>query len=174
MRGLTFLRDTRASASAEMALVVPGIAFILLNVADLSTYIYTKMQVDLAAHEAVGAARVLCNTTPKLPAKQNCGSTLDSTMLAAARSVTLGTNVNIGASTEAYYCATSGAVLTQVAAYNAVPPADCSATITGSIAKPGDYISVTASYAFTPVFPGASVAAILPATITRTAWMRLK
>lgn len=159
-----------------MALVVPFLAFIGLNVADMSVYLYTKMQVDLAAHEAVGAARVLCDTAAKLPAKQgtNC-PTLDATMLAAAQSTTLGTNVTLGASTEAFYCVTApAAVLTQVAAYSATPPADCSATVATSTAKPGDYISVTASYPFTSIFPGASIAASLPATITRTAWMRLK
>jgi Flp pilus assembly protein TadG len=169
-----FLGDCRATAAAEMALIVPAIAFIGLNVADMSVYLYTKMQVDLAGHEAVGAARVLCATGAQLPAKQNCGVSLDSTMLSAAQSTTLGTNVTLGTSSEAFYCATTGAVLTQVAAYNATPPADCSGTVATSTAKPGDYISVTASYPFTSIFPGASIAASLPATITRTAWMRLK
>lgn len=157
-----------------MALVLPGIAFIFLNVADLSFYIFSKMQVDLAAHEAVGAARVLCDTSAKLPATTNCGGTLTSTMLSAARSTTLGNNVTLGTPTEAYYCATSAGVLNQVAAVGATVPANCSATVAGSTAKPGDYISVTGSYSFSPIFPGASVAAVLPATITRTAWLRLK
>lgn len=157
-----------------MALIVPGIAFILLNVADIAMYTYARMQVDLGAHEAVGAARVLCSTSAQLPAKQNCGSTLDSTMLSAAQSTSLSTRVTLGASSEAYYCSDSSSVLQQVAAYNATPPANCSGTITGSTAVPGDYISVTASYTFTPVFPGASIASALPTTISRIAWMRLK
>lgn len=169
-----FIFDTRAAAAAEMALVLPALAFIFLNVADLGMYIFTKMQVDLAANEAVGAARVLCDTSAKLPAKQNCGSTLDSTMLAAAQTTSLGTNLTLGASTEAFYCSTSSSALTQVAAYNGTPPTTCSGTIAGSTAKPGDYISVTASYTFSPLFPGASVAATLPGTISRTAWLRLQ
>lgn len=167
-------RDSRAVVSAEMALILPGIAFILLNVVDLSMYIYTRMQVDLAAHEAVGAARVLCDTAAELPAKQNCGSSLDATMLAAAQTTSLGSTVTLGTSTEAYYCADSSAVLQQVAAYSATPPANCSATVSGSTAAPGDYISVTASRTYSPLFPGASIAAILPTTLTRTAWLRLK
>lgn len=169
-----FIHDTRAAAAAEMALVLPAVAFILLNVADLGIYIFTKMQVDLAANEAVGAARVLCDTAAKLPAKQNCGSTLDSTMLAAAQTTSLGSSVTLGTSTEAYYCSTASSDLTQVAAYNGTPPTTCTGTIAGSAAKPGDYISVTASYAFSSLFPGASVAARLPATIARTAWLRLQ
>lgn len=168
------LKDRRGVISAEMALIMPGIAYVLLNVVDLSMYIYTRMQLDLAAHEAVGAARVLCDTAAKLPAKQNCGSTLDATMLAAARTTSLGSTVTLGTSSEAYYCADSSAVLQQVAAYSATPPANCSGTISGSTAVPGDYISVTASRTYTPLFPGASIAAMLPTTMTRTAWMRLK
>ena len=160
-----------------MALVVPFLAFIGLNVADMSVYLYTKMQVDLAAHEAVGAARVLCNTTAELPAKQNCGTSLFTTMQAAAQSTTLGNHVSLDSTSlnEAFYCVTApAAVLTQVAAYSATPPANCSATVAGSTAKPGDYISVTANYSFTSIFPGASIAASLPTTITRTAWLRLQ
>lgn len=172
------LGDSGATAAAEMALVLPGIAYIMLNVADMGIYLYTKMQVDLAAHEAVGAARGLCNKSAELPAKQNCGSTLYSTMLAAAQSTTLGTNVTIGGSVNAvddkWYCSDSSAVLQEVANYDAAPPTDCSGTLSGSTAKPGEYVSVTASYSFSPIFPGASIAAMLPANITRKAWMRLQ
>lgn len=166
--------DRRASAATEMALVLPGIAFILLNVVDLGVYIYTRMQVDLAAQEAVGAARVLCDTAAKLPATTNCGGTLSSTMTTAAQNTTLGSNVTLGSASEAYYCADSSGTLVQVATANATPPANCSTILSGSTSKPGDYISVTASYTFTPVFPGASVASLMPATIQRTAWMRLQ
>lgn len=169
-----FLRDTSGVAAAEMVLVLPGFALIMLNVFDLGVYLYTRMQVDLAAQEAVGAARVLCNTAAELPAKTNCGGTLDSTMLAAARSTSLGNTVSLGTSSEAWFCATSGGVLNQVAALGATVPSDCSATVTGSTVKPGDYISVSASYTFAPIFPQVSVAAAMPSTITRTAWIRLQ
>lgn len=169
-----FWRDCRATAAAELALVLPGLAFIVLNIADLSIYAYSRMQVDLAAQEAVGAARVLCSASTQLPAKQNCGASLDSTMLAAAQTTSLGSGVTLGASSENYYCADSTSTLVVVAAYNATPPSSCGGTYTSSTVAPGDYISVTASYSFTSVFPGASVAALLPSPITRTAWLRLK
>lgn len=175
-------RNTSGTAAAEMALILPGIAFITLNLVDLSMYIYTKMQVDLAAHEAVGAARVLCNTAAQLPATINCGSTLSSTMTAAAQSTTLGSTVSIvpNSTVEKYYCANSSGVLMSVAVATATAtttpalPANCSATVTGSTSAPGIYIQTTASKAFSPVFPGASVAAFLTTPITRTAWLRLK
>jgi Flp pilus assembly protein TadG len=169
-----FLRDTRAAAASELALVLPAIAFIILNVVDLGNYIYTRMQVDLAAHEAVGAARVLCDEDTKLPAKTNCGGSLDSTMTSAAQSTSLGNSVTLGASEEAWFCADASGDLVQVAPLGGTVPADCSATVAGSTAEPGDYIRVTASHSFSPIFPGASVAAVLPATITREGWMRLQ
>ena len=170
------LADTRGSAASEMAMVLPAIAFILANITDLGIYLYTRMQVELAAQEAVGAARMLCDTAAKLPATKgtNC-PTLNSTMTAAAQTTSLGGNVTLGTISEAYYCATSSGSLTEVAAATATTvPADCSATVATSTAKPGIYITVPVSYTFTPVFPGATVAALLPATITRSAWMRLQ
>ena len=158
-------------------MILPGIAFVLLNVVDLSSYIWTKMQVDLAAHEAVGAARVLCDTAAELPATVKCGATtLSNAMTAAAQSTTLGTGVSlVSANTdERYYCATAAGVLTQVALASGTPPANCSATVAGSTSAPGLYIKATASRAFTPVFPGASVASLLTTPITRTAWLRLQ
>ncbi len=168
-------RDCRATAAVELALVLPGIAFIALNVTDLSVYIYSKMQVDLAAQEAAGAARVLCDTSAELPATTNCGTTLSSTMLSAAQSTSLGTNITLSGTDEKYYCADAAGTLKPDNGYAlGSAPADCSGIITGSTVKPGDYIKVTASYPFAPVFPGASVAALLPASITSTAWIRLQ
>lgn len=174
MRLRRFIKDTRGAAGAELALILPGIAFVFLNVIDLSAYIWTRMQVDLAAHEAVGAARVLCDTSAKLPATTNCGASLGSTMTAAAQTTSLGSNVTIASTAEAYYCANAAGDLVNVAAANGTPPTDCSGTIAGSTSEPGLYISTVASYSFSPIFPHASVAAVLPASITRTAWLRLQ
>jgi hypothetical protein len=166
-------RDCRAGAAAELALVLPGLAFIVLNITDLSVYIYSRMQVDLAAQEAVGAARVLCSTSAQLPATTNCGSSLTTTMLSAAQTTSLGNRVTLGTPVENYYCASAAGDLV-VAGTLASPSTDCSAVVSGSTVKPGDYINVTASYSYTPVFRGVSISAMLPATLRRTAWMRLK
>jgi Flp pilus assembly protein TadG len=183
-KGISFWRDCRAGAAAEMALVLPSIAFIALNVADLGIYAYSRMQVDLAAQEAVGAARVLCNTSTtdrELPAQQFCLG-LDPAIVAAAQNTTLGSRVSLAVasgihSSEAYYCADNvTGTLKPNNGYpiTSAPPADCSGVVSGSTIAPGDYISATASYSFAPLFPGISVASLLPSTITRTAWMRLK
>jgi hypothetical protein len=166
------LQDERAAAASEMALVLPAVAFILLNVVDFSVYLYTRMQVDLAAQEAVGVARsVSYDNECEAPvlSHANCSS-LEDDMEAAAQSTSLGANVSIGGTLEDRYCAATSGEL--VAVDDAV--SDCSATVTGSTAVPGYYISTTASYDFSPVFPGASVASALPAMITRTAFMRIQ
>jgi len=161
-----------------MALILPGIAFVLLNVVDLSSYIWHKMQVDLAAHEAVGYVRATCTASSQLPVtypdNTHCKATLIAEMTAAAQSTSLGTGVTLNTPTEAYYCADATGTLVEVAAISATPPANCSATVSGSTASPGIYIKATASSTFSPVFPGASVASVLASPITRTAWMRLK
>ena len=169
-RGL--FRDDRASAAAEMALILPAVAFVLLNVVDFSVYVYTRMQVDLAAQEAVGVARTVSyenECEAPVLSHANC-SALEDDMEAAAESTSLGASVSIGGTLEDRYCATSGGELVAVDD----SAADCSGTLTGSTAVPGYYISTTATYGFSPVFPGASVASVLPATIARTAFMRVQ
>jgi len=173
-----FLHNTGGAAAAEFALVLPLLAYIFLNVADLSMYIWSKMEVDLAAQSAVGAARYTCDgtsATKAVPATvgTNC-SGYAAAMLSAAQTTSLGTNVTLPATSEGWYCATSTGALTLVAAASATPPTDCSATLAGSTVAPGDYINSTASLTFSPMFPGATIAAALPATITSTAWMRLQ
>lgn len=173
MRLRRYFREESGAAAAEMALILPGIAFVLLNVVDLSSYIWSRMQVDLAAHEAVGAARVLCYDPADLPATTNC-TNLDITMASAAQTTSLGSNVSIAGTAEAYFCADDTGNLVSVAAVDGSPPADCSAVVADSSSAPGLYISTNATYGFSPIFPGASIAALMPATITRNAWLRLK
>jgi Flp pilus assembly protein TadG len=147
-RAITFWQDCRGGAAAELALVLPALAYIALNVTDLCVYIYTKMQVDL------GYA---------------------TTMLNAAQTTSLGTGVTLTGTAENYYCANSSGAFSSTYTYSlGSQPSNCSTAISGSTAVPGDYIQTTASYNFAPVFPGVSIASLLPKTITRTAWMRLQ
>lgn len=169
----SFLADARAVAAAEMALILPIVSVLFLNVADATTYIYSRMQVDLAAQEAVGLARAKCDTAAKLPATVNC-SGLQAAMQAAAQATSLGAAVTINTASAAWYCSNSASELVQVAAINSTPPANCSGVLAGSTAKPGEYLSVTASYTFAPIFAAASIAASLPSNIQRTAWIRMQ
>jgi hypothetical protein len=86
--------------------------------------------------------------------------------------------VTVSSVTEGYYCTSSTGVLTVVgstgsfgSALTSSAPTSCP---TGSLTtSPGDYISVTVSYTYAPVFSHASVASLLGTTITSTAWLRL-
>jgi hypothetical protein len=91
-------------------------------------------------------------------------------MTSAAQSTSLGSTVTLGTASEGWYCTDSTGTLKPVVG----PPTDCSATLTGSTVAPGDYISITASHTYNPIFPSATIAAALPSPITSTAWMRLK
>jgi Flp pilus assembly protein TadG len=179
-----FAINTEGSAAAEFALVLPLLAYLFLNVADFSLYVWSKMQVDLAAQEAVGAARALCDKSTAaqgLPALSNC-TAVATKMNAAAQTTSLATSVTVLATDikEGWYCANSTGTLTRVDAdpMPATPPnPTCTGTIAGSTATPGDYISAKATHTFSSMFPGASIVSLVPALnapITSTAWMRLQ
>lgn len=166
-----FLRDTRGTAAAEMALVFPIVGFIALNVVDLAVFTYSKMQVELAAQQAAGIARSLCTN----PSGANCGTTYSAQISTAAQQTTLGGQVAlVGDPAEKYYCADTNGTLVLVATPPSAPPATCSAVVSGSTARPGSYISVTTSFTYSPIFPGASVVSYLSTSIQSTAWMRLQ
>jgi len=165
------LVDTRGVAASEMVLVLPMVAFITLNVVDLATYMYSKMQVDLAAQQAVGVVRQLCTATPAPPGS-SCNAEYSTQMTDAAQKTALGAAVTlVGARTkEDRYCADTDGKLELAGASDR----DCSGAIAGSTAAPGTYLSVQSSYAFSSVFPQASIASLLGSPITSTAWIRLK
>ncbi|MDR2857785.1 MAG: pilus assembly protein [Novosphingobium sp.] len=149
-----FLRDCRGAAAAEMALMFPMVGFIVFNVIDFATFAYSKMQVELAAQQAVGTARTLC-TDPAA----DCYLTNKTAIDAAAQATTLGAKVTLaGSPQQGWYCATGGA-LTAVAQSDAC--------------KPGRYVHATTSFPYKPIFPGVSVASALTSPIKATAWMRL-
>ncbi len=163
--------DTRASAAAEMAMIFPIVGFVTMNVVDLATYMYSKMQVDLAAQQAAGIVRSLCTN----PAPANCGTTYLNQMKSAAQQTTHGTAVTVvGSPTESYYCANTGGTLVLVATPPATPPATCAATVSGSTSRPGSYIGVPTTFTYHATFPGFSVASYLSSTIQSTAWIRLQ
>lgn len=163
--------DTRASAAAEMAMIFPIVGFVTMNVVDLATYMYSKMQVDLAAQQAAGIVRSLCTN----PAPANCGTTYLNQMKSAAQQTTLGTAVTVvGSPTESYYCANTSGTLVLVATPPTAPPATCAATVSGSTSRPGSYIGVPTTFTYHATFPGFSVASYLSSTIQSTAWIRLQ
>lgn len=141
-------------------LVVP-----ILNVVDVGIYIYGKMELDNSAQAAVQRAWSLCAATGNVPAVSNCTG-LSSAMAAAAQNTPLGTSVTITSTSEQYCCL--GVTLSCQGPVGTTTPTNCT-----SGAAPGDYIFATASYSYTPLFAGVSVASLLTTPIVRTASMRL-
>jgi Flp pilus assembly protein TadG len=170
-----FVAGSCGAAAAEFALVLPLLTVPILNIVDLGSYAYDRMQLDNAAQAAVQAVWNTCATQGYVPATTvtNCSSVLSSITTTSAQSTALGTSVTISSTTEGYYCLVSG-TLTYAGAVTATKPSDCSVVAGGSSSDtPGDYILVTAAYTYSPIFSAASLVSLLPSSMTRTAYMRL-
>jgi hypothetical protein len=160
-------RETRGAAAAELAIWLLGIGFPLLNAVDVGFYVYKGTQVETAAQAAVDEAWHLCSTSSLLPATTKCTS-LSSNMTTAAQGQTgLGTAVTLNTASEGYYCSSTNALVLRGAVSGSQP------TCSDGVTKAGDYLFVTASYTYTPMFGHASVVSFLANPITRQAWVRL-
>jgi Flp pilus assembly protein TadG len=163
--------DQRGAAAVEFGLFVIILAAALANVADVSLYIYQRMQVENATQAAGQAAWKTCDLS-HLPATTNC-SRLAVAMQNALQSTSLGTRVSMisGSPSEGYYCINSSNALQYVSDVTS-KPADCTAAGMPSL-QPGDYIVIQTTFTYTPLFPGFSIASGLPTAITGTAMIRL-
>lgn len=170
-----YRRDLRGAAAAELALILPLLTIPTLNVIDLASYFYDKMELDNAAQAAAQSAWAACaGSSTTLPATVNC-SGLSSAANAAAQSTGLGTAVTVTSKTENFYCLdnSSPSQLVTVGTFPTTKPADCSSVGGSTSDTPGDYILVQTSYSFTPIFSAVSITSVLTSPIVRTAWMRL-
>lgn len=187
-----FARDASGAAAVEFALWLGILALPVLNVVDLGYYGFQAVQVREAAQAAVESAVANCAT--QLPATTNCAG-LATGIATAAHSTSLGTNVTVaGYATnstasdtfEGYFCSgVTNALVTATVSSGSNPwatnatstptePSSCSgSTGAKNTDAVSDYVSVTVTYAFHPLFPGVTVASLLPSTITQQAWMRL-
>ena len=168
-----FSSDERGTSAIEFAFFASILSFAILNVADVSIYLYKRMQVENATQMGAQAAWNACDPSQnQLPATTNCPS-LTTAITNAIQSTSLSTAVSLqaGSPAEGYYCVNSSGQLQYVSSVSS-KPADC--TVAGMPSNmPGDYITITASYAYAPIFPGVSVAAAFPTPIVRTSMMRL-
>ncbi|MBN9544769.1 MAG: pilus assembly protein [Alphaproteobacteria bacterium] len=163
--GRTYRQGQCGAAAAEFALVLSLLAIPILNVVDVGIYVYGRMELDNSAQAAVQRAWSLCAVTGKVPAIGNCTG-VSGAMAAAAQNTPLGTSVTITSTSEQYCC--PGVTLSCQGPVGTTTPTNCT-----SGAAPGDYIFATASYSYTPLFAGVSVASLLTTPIVRTASMRL-
>jgi Flp pilus assembly protein TadG len=163
--------DQRGVAAVEFGLFAIFLSLALVNVADVSIYIYQRMQAENATQVAVQAAWKACDPS-QLPATTNCAG-LTTAIQNAIQSTSLGTRITLvaGSPAEGYYCVNSSNALQYVSDVSS-KPADCTAAGMPSLA-PGDYIQVQTTFPYAPLFPGLSVASGFATPINRTAIMRL-
>jgi Flp pilus assembly protein TadG len=164
-------KDIRGLATIEFGMIVGFLAFAFLNVADVSAFLFDKLQVNEATQMGAQAAWAACDLN-HVPATTKCPS-MNGAVTTALQSTSLGNSVTLvhGFPSEGFYCVNSGGNLQYMADVSS-PPTDCSAAGNGGVA-PADYVEVQTTYTYTPIFGGASVASLLPSTITSTSWVRL-
>lgn len=169
-----FSGDVRAVAAVEFSIVAMMAIVGILNAVDVGFYEYQRMQVENAAQVGAQAAWKACyDTSSMLPATTNCPG-LNDAITAAIQSTSLGTAVSLttGYPQEDYYCVNSSGVLQSVGDLSS-KPANCSAAGNSST-SPGDYLQVSVSYAYTPLFSNLTVMGAWGiSSISMTSWMRL-
>ena len=165
-----FGQDRRGTAAIEFAFFVSFLSVATLNVAEISVYIYQRMQVENAAQMGAQAVWKTCNTSSLLPATTNC-SGMTTALTNSVQSTALGARVQSSSPTEGYYCVTAQNALQYMSSVDS-KPADCSAV--GSTAQPADYITIQTSFNYTPMFAGLTIGGMFPTTIQQTTTMRLQ
>jgi Flp pilus assembly protein TadG len=166
-------RDTRGLAAIEFALIASFLAMAVLNVTDISIFLYDRLQVNNATQAGAQAAWQACDLN-HLPASTRCPA-MAAAVTAAVQSSSLGNAVQLksGYPSDAYYCVrTSGGTGLQYVGDSSFTPTDCSAAGNAG-ATPAEYVQIQTTYTYAPIFPGLSIVSVLPATITSTAWVRL-
>jgi hypothetical protein len=166
-----FLKDRRGVVAIEFAIFAGLLSYAIINVTEISIYIYQRMQVENATEMAAQAAWKNCDIM-HLPATTNC-SALTNAVQNALQSTSLGSRVALqtGSPSEGYYCLNASNALEYVSSVSR-KPADCSAVGMPSL-KPADYIRIDTTFAYRPLFPGVTVADSFGTPIAKTAWMRL-
>lgn len=184
--------ESVGAAAAEFALVLSLLVIPFLNAVDLGIYVYQVMELKSATQ--IGAQQAWSLTDPtvsgscSLPLTQgSCQSTWLTTVQSAVKtSSPLSVSASNISGTEGYYCINSSGSLVEVGLVTQTEPTNCAATsqITGSPIGgsandlPGDYLIVTASYTYVPVFSGVSILDLLcpggACSVSSTSWSRLQ
>jgi Flp pilus assembly protein TadG len=163
--------DKRGTSAIEFSFFASLLSVGLLNTVDVSVYVYQRMEVENAAEMGAQAAWKACDIN-SLPATTNCPG-LMTAVTSAVRSTSLGTKVALqsGSPSEGYYCVNSSNALQFVGGIHE-KPADCTAAGMPNL-QPADYIKISTTFAYQPMFSDMTIARMFATPITKTAWMRL-
>jgi len=164
--------DKRATSAIEFSFFASLLALALINVVDVSTYVYQRMEVQNATEMGAQAAFKACDIN-YLPATKKC-SGLNNAVTAAVQSTSLGTKVTLqsGFPSEGYYCLDSSGALQYVGSVSQAKPVDCSAVSMPTLI-PHDYIQVKTTFTYQPLFSSVAVTSLLTTPMTSTSWMRM-
>jgi len=164
-------RDTGGLAAIEFALIASFFCMAVLNVVDISVFMYDRLQVNNATQMGAQAAWQNCDLN-HLPVTTKCPA-MSAAVTAAVQSTSLGTSVALqsGYPSDGYYCVNTSGSLQYVSDYSA-PPANCSAAGNAGVA-PAEFVQVQTTFTYVPIFTGLSILSVLPTTITSSAWVRL-
>ena len=167
--------DQRGVSAIEFSFFAGLLSFAMLNTADVSIYIYKRMELENATQMGAQAAWKTCDPLKGyLPATTSCPG-LTTAITNAVQSTSLGTKVSLqsGSPAEGYYCVDSSGKLQKLSPVTSSKPTNCSAVGMASL-QPADYIEITTTFAYAPLFPGITVAGVFATPITKTALMRME
>ncbi|WP_407166006.1 TadE/TadG family type IV pilus assembly protein [Bradyrhizobium sp. ORS 111] len=167
----TFGSDLQGVAAIEFAVFALFLLLAIVNVTDVSMYIYQRMEAENATQGAALAAWKTCGPN-QLPATTNCPG-LSNAIQNALGGTSLGTRVSLvsGSPSEGYYCVNSSSALQYMSGVSS-KPSDCSAAGSPGV-QPGDYLQITTRFGYVPLFPGLSIASTFATPINTTTMMRL-
>jgi Flp pilus assembly protein TadG len=166
-----FHRDAEGLAAIEFGLIAGFLTLAVLNVTDVSVFLYDKLQVNDATQMGAQAAWATCDLN-HLPVTTRCPA-MNGAITTAVQSTSLGNQVAVlnGYPSDGYYCVSAGGALQYVSDYSS-PPSNCSAAGNPG-AVPAEYVQVQAGYTYNPIFTGLTVVSLLPTRINATSWVRL-
>lgn len=165
-------KDCRGVAGVEFALIGGFLCLAIVNVADIGVYLYKRMNVENAALVGTMSALKACDAT-QLPATVNCPG-LTAAVTTAIQSTSLGAAVTLsgGSIGEAYYCVNSSNSLQYMTDVSHKAPSSCASAGMPAL-RPADYVQVTVTFSYAPIFKGLSVASLFTTPITKTAMVRM-
>jgi|SRR5579863_4242340 len=164
--------NSRGAATVEFALIFGILVVVMLNGTEIARWYNSKMELDNATEMAVQAVTTTCDST-HLPATTAC-PTYNTVISTALASTTLGSLVvqTGGSPADSYYCLNASG---QLVFLSSIATAQTTCTAAGNAnLVPSEYVTIQASYSYTPIFSAVTIGSLLPSSLKSFAMVRLK